>query len=87
MTDQELERLDSLTKHNGWPIMVAELEKVGRDTLVKNTNVKNRDIVSPGMVIHESALEQIRENNGFLRGVKHMIDLAETAQDKRIKKK
>jgi|GEM_PF-6781976 len=82
---RQLEDLESLQSHRGYAVLLLERERVAKQTLVKNSQAKNRDLVSKETIIHESAIEQIRENNGFLAGIDSMIKLVETAREKRLK--
>jgi len=86
-TDDQLEQLESLRKHRGFEFILQEREEVARKTLFNNSNAKNRDLIQKDTIVHESAIEQIRENNGFLMGIDHIIKLVESAHDKRTKAK
>ena len=86
-TDKQLEALEGLKSRDGYRVLLMIRDKLKEQTLAANSRAKNRDIISKDVVVHESAIEQIRENNGFLAGFNEVIDLVETARKKRLKDK
>ena len=86
-TPEQLESLEGLKSRDGYRVLLMTRDKLKEQTLAANSRAKNRDIVKKDLVVHESAIEQIRENNGFLAGFNEVIDLVETARKKRLKDK
>jgi len=86
-TPKQLEALEGLRSREGFKVLLLTRDSIKEQTLAANSRAKNRDIISKDVVVHESAIEQIRENNGFLAGFNEVIDLVETARKKRLKDK
>lgn len=86
-SQKQLENLESLSTTAGFKLLVEARADIANQTLIHNSIAKNRDLISKDIIIHETAIEQIRENNGFLKGVDHIINLIESARDRRLKEK
>lgn len=87
LNQKQLENLESLSTTPGFIVLLETRADIANQTLIHNSTAKNRDLISRDIIIHETAIEQIRENNGFLKGIDHIINLIETARDRRLKEK
>jgi len=83
LTNDELEELDGLKGMPGFKVLLKIYADKKEQTLIANSSVKNRVLKSDTIEVHETALEQMRYNNGLLDGVKYVITQIDGAYNKR----
>lgn len=85
LTKTELEDIESLKQYNGYKILVKIYEQKKNEKINQCRFAQDKEIVEKNITRIEKATEKIHEINGFINGMEFVLDLIDTAYQRRKK--